>query len=346
MIHALYLDESGDFSSRRDPAILGGPLFTGPPDRRRDAAIRAALLADFPGLPWPLHAAELVRPLAPAGWLLRDYAIGDPDVGAAARSALDIVDAIDRAGEFRAQWARGARVGSEALSVAKRLEPILRRTAPATWATLARAAQARRDRIRHRTQAVARAASSSPVALVGAVAPPAPLDDPRPDREARWLGALQATIERACMLLDPGDQLVVFVSPFRGLKASTAAHQAAIGTEVGGPFVVSKVVRADDPPAGVVLADFLLFPAREATREAGHTRQSYAELDASMAARALPVSRPTARAEAPLPTLLVDDLGRELVRRRLAGAADAGARLPDVAPRWNREQAHAWLEAL
>lgn len=355
VIYSLYVDESGNYANPHSVNLLGGALLRGPPTRAREQRMRAALLNEFPGLPWPLHASEIVLPLAPIGWSLAGHPLRDPDLGPPVIDrALRALEGAPGLHDFRAQWRAGGRASFDLIGRTRQLFRVVQAADLATAVALQRAALDRRTRLVERARTIALGVWSG-AAFVGAVSPSLRARGPakngsstrHPDR-ARWLSALRATTERASLLLGPGDQLLVVISRYAGLKDRKTLRATAVDLASAGATLLTRTASASDPMAGNVIADLLLYPARQHLKEAARAQWSFGAFDGNLRDRLLPVTFQTHLASAPLSTLLVDDRGRELVQARKQGRPldTLVSDLPELRPRWNREQTHAWLEAL
>jgi hypothetical protein len=312
----LFVDETGDFAAYEGTAFLGGALANARNTKALRDQLQATLEAHFPGLPWPLHAAELHAPLAPVGWRLRghtyrDLSLDDTDLAHPALARIPGWDSISR------DWSESAGAASQALLHAT-LEAgrALARADHRLHARFLAAATRRRARTREAVSSALRATPlpGGPAAACGS------WNTPRGGAEG-WLAAFEACVGRALALLGPEDLLEVHAARYphvSHLALREAAGRARAQVASGAALHVH-------PPApwgaathpGVVLADLLLGRLHHEVRDAAARGLPWGRLAGSAS---VPVewparSRPTLTAtnEAPEARWVLDQ--RELWER-------------------------------
>jgi len=206
MHYLLFLDETGDFSDPGAPTLLGGPLVNARNTRQLREDLQRQLQACFPGLPWPLHAAELTAPLAPVGWRLRGHAWRDPalDDTLLAHPLLERLPSWPAAARA---WQEGhGRAEAELLSLSLRAGRELAARSGGLYGVFHAAATRRRALL---AAAVRETLPILPLpggrgAACGAASP---AGDLAASPSERWLRAYTAAVERALALLEDDDTL-------------------------------------------------------------------------------------------------------------------------------------------
>jgi hypothetical protein len=241
-VRHLYCDESGDFTDRHQPVLLGGVAVPRPSPRLGDLLRRAA-----EGVPWPLHAAHLNRasfaPMLVARRIPGSARLSGPVHQAAARlSGPDAPDAVQRCvvGE--------GKIDVPDLVVA---DDWLRRVAPALFEQVQRDAE---DRI----AAVWEVILGLPDAVVLAAWAPGL----RAPESERYYELWDVLLERAAQLWGPGKGALTVTpasfpwathselrrsqgaspAPFPGLTVLVSSAAPKYGPDVNAHVVVADLV--------------------------------------------------------------------------------------------------------
>lgn len=257
MHYLLFIDETGDFAASEGSVMLGGLLANARNTKALRDQLQATLQAHFPGLPWPLHAAELTAPLAPVGWRLRGHRYRDVslDDTALAHPALARLPNWD---SLAAAWAQPGGAAPQALLRAT-LEAgkQLARVDRSLHVRFLGAAARRRARMQDAVQAALRAAPlpGGPAAACGSWAV-------AQGGAAGWLVAFEACVARAVELLEPQDLLEIHAAQYPGvthaqLRAAAGRARTRAGSEVALHVSPPAAWRESVHP-GLVAADLLL----------------------------------------------------------------------------------------